>query len=141
LQGFTNLINSPVFWHTGHTVPNQAASVTIQHESLPGVVTLSSVPVDLRALRALKRSPLALDLYAWLTYTAFLATKARRPRTVPWEALHSQMGAEYAEIRMFRTNVRLALKKIQLVYPELKLELTSDGMTVLPSRSAISAPN
>ena len=42
-------------------------------------VTLSSVPVDLRALRALKRSPLALDLYAWLTYTAFVATKARRP--------------------------------------------------------------
>ncbi len=104
-------------------------------------VTLSSVPVDLRALRALKRSPLALDLYAWLTYTAFITTKARRPRTVPWEALHAQMGAEYAEIRMFRTNVRLALKKIQLVYPELKLELTSDGMTVLPSRSAISASN
>ena len=55
-------------------------------------VTLSSVPVDLRALRALKRSPLALDLYAWLTYTAFVATKARRPRTVRWEALHAQMG-------------------------------------------------
>ena len=51
------------------------------------------------------------------------------------------MGAEYAEIRMFRTNVRLALKKIQLVYPELKLELTPDGMTVLPSRSAIAANN
>ena len=104
-------------------------------------VTLSSVPVDLRALRALKRSPLALDLYAWLTYTAFVATKARKPRTVPWEALHAQMGAEYAKIRMFRTNVRLALKKIQLVYPELKLEITSDGMTVLPSRSSITASN
>lgn len=47
-------------------------------------------------------------------------------------------GAEYAEIRMFRANVRLGLKKIQLVYPELKLELTSDCMTVLPSRSAIT---
>ena len=97
--------------------------------------------MDLRALRALKRSPLALDLYAWLTYTAFVATKARKPRTVPWEVLHAQMGAEYAEIRMLRTNVRLALKKIQLVYRELKLELTQDGMTVLPSRSAITATN
>ena len=35
------------------------------------VATLSSVPVDLRALRALKRSPLARDLYAWLTCKAF----------------------------------------------------------------------
>jgi hypothetical protein len=102
-------------------------------------LTLSSVPVDLRALRALKRSPLALDLYAWLTYTAFVASKTRKARVVPWEGLHSQMGAEYAEIRMFRTNVRLALKKIQLVYPELKLELTLAGITILPSRTAIAA--
>ncbi len=64
-------------------------------EKFDDAVTLSSVPVDLRALRALKRSPLALDLYAWLTYTAFVATKARKPRTVPREALHAQMGAEW----------------------------------------------
>lgn len=102
-------------------------------------VTLSSVPVDLRALRALKRSPLALDLYAWLTYTAFTATRMRKARLVPWEGLHAQVGAEYAQIRMFRTNVRLALKKIQLVYPELKLELTAAGVTVHPSPSAIAA--
>lgn len=102
-------------------------------------VTLSSVPVDLRALRALKRSPLALDLYAWLTYTAYVASKSRKARMVPWEGLHAQMGAEYAEIRMFRTNVRLALKKIKLVYPELKLELTPAGMTILPSPTAITA--
>lgn len=38
------------------------------------MVTASPVPVDMRALRALKRSPLALDLYAWLTYTVKLAT-------------------------------------------------------------------
>jgi hypothetical protein len=101
-------------------------------------VTLSSVPVDLRALRALKRSPLALDLYAWLTYTAFVATKTRKSRVVPWEGLHAQMGAEYAALRMFRVNVRLALKKIQLVYPELKLDLTADGMTIHPSRTAIA---
>lgn len=102
-------------------------------------VTLSSVPVDVRALKALKRSPLALDLYAWLTYTAYVATRSRKARVVPWEGLHAQMGAEYAHIRMFRTNVRLAIKKIQLVYPQLKLELTSEGMIVKPSPSAIAS--
>jgi hypothetical protein len=39
---------------------------------------------------------------------------------------------------MFRVNVRLALKKIQLVYPELKLDVTADGMTIHPSRTAIA---
>ncbi len=45
---------------------------------------------------------------------------------------------EYAALRMFRVNVRLALKKIQLVYPELKLDVTADGMTIHPSRTAIA---
>ena len=31
-------------------------------------ITSSAVPVDLRAIRLLKRSPLALDIYVWLTY-------------------------------------------------------------------------
>ena len=38
-------------------------------------ITAAPVPVDLRALRALKRSPLALDLYAWLTHEAYRAHK------------------------------------------------------------------
>lgn len=102
-------------------------------------VTSSSVPVDLRALKALKRSPLALDLYAWLTYTAHIATTNRSPRIVPWKGLHGQMGSEYSELRQFRANVNLALKKIKLVYPGLKLELTPAAMIVHPSRSAIAA--
>ena len=31
-------------------------------------ITKHPVPLDLRALRALKKSPLAIDLYCWLTY-------------------------------------------------------------------------
>ena len=32
-------------------------------------------PQDMRAVHALKRSPLALDLYAWTIYRAFTVTK------------------------------------------------------------------
>jgi hypothetical protein len=93
----------------------------------------------MRALRALKRSPLALDLYAWLAHTAFSANRKREPRIVPWEGLHGQMGAEYAELRQFRAKVLLALKKIQLVYPTLKLETTTSALIVHPSPTAIAA--
>jgi len=44
-------------------------------------LTAAPVPVDTRALRALKRSPLALDLYAWATYKA-LAVAGKNGRSL-----------------------------------------------------------
>ena len=102
-------------------------------------ITAAPVPVDLRALRALKRSPLALDLYAWATYTAFGAQRKRMARTVPWEALHAQMGGEYAELRQFRAKALAALRKVKLVYPALNVESTPAGLTVRPSAAAIAS--
>jgi hypothetical protein len=55
-------------------------------------ITAAPVPVDMRALKALKRSPLALDLYAWATYTAFQTQKTGQSRSISWELLHEQMG-------------------------------------------------
>lgn len=108
-------------------------------EDFYNAITTAPVPVDLRALRVLKRSPLALDLYAWLAHTAFAANRQRHPRIIPWEALHGQMGAEYKHLRQFRANVQLAVKKIRTVYPGLNLELTTDSLIVRPSPTPISA--
>ena len=109
-------------------------------EDFYNAITAAPVPVDLRALKALKRSPLALDLYAWLTYTSFSASRRKQRRTVPWVGLHGQLGSEYAQLRDFRAKVRLALKKIQLVYPALRVEITAESLTVLPtSRTAIAS--
>ena len=102
-------------------------------------ITIAPVPVDMRALRALKRSPLALDLYSWLTYTTFVASRNRQSRAIPWAGLHAQMGGEYAELRNFRQKVLAALKKICAVYPTLKLDITTHGLVVQPSVPAISA--
>ena len=68
-----------------------------------------SVPVDMRVLQALRRSPLALDVYAWCSYR--LHTLARSPRTsalVPWEALQRQFGAGYPETTRGRCDFRKA---------------------------------
>lgn len=101
-------------------------------------ITAAPVPVDMRALRALKRSPLALDLYAWLTYEAFRAQRSRRPRFENWVQLHGHMGGEYADVDNFRKKVKAALKKIRAVYPGLKLGKRQGGIEVLTdSQSAI----
>ena len=102
-------------------------------------VTAAPVPVDLRALRALKRSPLALDLYALMTYTSFSTNKRRRTRTIPWEGLHSQMGSEYAEARDFRKKVIATMRKIRIVYPSLNVETSAEGLVVQPGLPAVPA--
>jgi hypothetical protein len=101
-------------------------------------ITAAPVPVDMRALKALKRSPLALDLYAWATYTAFQTQKTGQSRRISWELLHGQMGGEYDDIKDFGKKARLALRKVQAVYPVLGLEFEKGGVRVLPCNPAVT---
>jgi len=96
-------------------------------------LTSAPVPVDMRALRALKRSPLALDLYAWLTFQAFRANQNRLPRFETWAQLHGHMGGEYADVGDFRRKVKAALLKIRAVYPGLRLGRRLGGIEVSPA--------
>lgn len=93
-------------------------------------ITSAPVPVDMRALRALKRSPLALDLYAWLTFQAYRAHQSGQPRFESWSQLHSHMGGEYADVDNFRKKAKAALVKIRGVYPGLKLSKRVGGIEV-----------
>jgi hypothetical protein len=60
----------------------------------------------MRALRALKRSPLALDLYAWTSYRAFaIVQKNQPPKFVSWRLLMQQLGADYGTANDFQQNI------------------------------------
>ena len=52
------------------------------------------IPIDLNTLRAMKRSPLGLDLYLWLTYRTFAL---KRPLRLTWRQLYRQFGADQAK--------------------------------------------
>lgn len=98
-------------------------------------VTDRPVPIDLRAIRALKKSPLALDLYAWATYRmSYLGQRTE----IPWESLQMQFGAEYAGNpqgrRDFKRKLIDALRKVSTVYPELRASQGGRGLILLPSR-------
>ncbi len=101
-------------------------------------IVSAPVPVDMRILKALKRSPLALDLYAWATYAAYQTQKNQKERSVSWEWLHKQFGAEYGKIDEFARNSWNALIKVQAVYPELNIERIRGGILVLPSKPSIT---
>jgi hypothetical protein len=118
--------------------PDQAAlwlsKVTLSRDFYQEIID-RPVPIDMRALLALKRSPLALDLYCWLTYRVSYLGKRTE---IPWEALQHQFGAGYAQnpqgIRDFKKKVLKHLREIHVVFPAANVEEGSYGLLLRPSK-------
>ncbi len=92
--------------------------------------TRSAVPIDLRAIRQLQGSPLAIDLYVWLTYRM---SYLRRPTMVPWKSLEAQFGADYGRPRDFRHRVSKLLQAVLRTYPTVRISPTDTGLRLYPS--------
>lgn len=97
----------------------------------------SSVPLDMRALRALRRSPLMLDLYAWAVWRTFAVTKAGKAAFVPWKGLADQLGSAYADPKSFKRAAKAALRRVQAVYPPLRLDDAVGGLIIKPAPPAV----
>lgn len=134
-------IRKAVLWWDAVGQPDQKtlwkSTITLSEEFFKEV-TDRPIPIDLRALKALKRSPLALDLYIWLTYRMSYLKKSV---DIPWDSLRLQLGAEYADTTSGRQGFKKAtlnaLKKIEMVYPEVKVLESEIGLLLKPSRPAI----
>jgi hypothetical protein len=96
------------------------------------------VPIDMRALNALKKSPLALDIYCWLTYRM---SYLKRPTSIPWEALQAQFGSSYAMTAQGKADFKRAfnrqMKKISLVYANANIELEPGKVILKPSKTHV----
>jgi hypothetical protein len=92
------------------------------------------VPIDMRAIKALKKSPMALDIYCWLTHRNSYAKKAS---VIPWEALAMQFGSNYAQVRQFKAAFLTELRKVVTVYGMVQVEATDNGLMVKPSLTHI----
>jgi hypothetical protein len=89
----------------------------------------------MRALKALKRSPLALDIYCWLTYRMSYLRKATE---IPWAALQTQFGADYSRTIDFKVNFLKHFQAVLVVYPEAKVEEGERGLLLRPSKPHIA---
>jgi hypothetical protein len=96
-----------------------------------------SVPIDLRVIHQL-RSPLAIDIYIWLTYRY---NSVKIPQPITWKQLKWQFGANYGNTpqgeRDFKTNFKKQLRQVLSVYWDAKLEVTQDALILLPSKPHI----
>lgn len=125
------------FWDPLH--PDQHSlweSRIVLSEKFYQLLLSAPVPLDWRILKALKRSPMALDLYMWLSYRVFTL---ERPQKIRWDTLSEQFGSEYERVRDFRLNVRKHLLKIQAVWNTLNVDVSDDTcLEIRPSRLLIA---
>jgi Plasmid encoded RepA protein len=136
--GGSNLLLAEEFnlWWTPQKLPQSSlghSSVTLSQRFFEQLVE-APVPLDLRAIKVLKRSPLSLDLYAWATRRV---SYLKRPLRMSWTSFQRSFGAGYAETPQgrsrFRGNAIEALGRVKVVYPQLKIEIQRDGILLNPS--------
>ena len=107
--------------------------------------TQSPVPLDMRAYRILSPAPMAMDIYAWLTYRASYIKQPTRP--VPWSALQAQFGSGHAftdqGLRDFRKAFKRNLDVVREVYRDLRVDETSEasGLILLPMKPHVQRPS
>lgn len=113
----------------------------------PGVLELSeeffntlaehAVPLDYRALAALRHSALALDIYTWLAHRLCRVSKPSGVM-LSWENLRDQFGQEYVASKDFKREFRQVLAQVLAVYPDARLDTVPGGLVLLPSPPPIA---
>lgn len=103
------------------------------------------IPVNLTAWRRLAnetKSPMALDIYTWLSCRLHGVTGLTR---ISWEQLHEQFGST-TEMRDFRRKFAQALELAKTVYPEANATIVRrmggrgfSGLLLQPSQNALES--
>jgi hypothetical protein len=95
------------------------------------------VPIDLRVLKMLSKSPMQLDIYVWLTYRM---SYLRHDTTIPWLALRAQFGSDYRLTHDFKNAFVRHLKRVLAVYREARVAPAEAGLLLRPSPPHMSRP-
>jgi len=124
-----------LWWHSKE--PEQAglwkSTITLSETFFNEVVD-RPVPVDMRAIKALKQSPMALDIYMTLTYRM---SYLKQPTVILWPSLAFQLGSDYSRVRDFKAAFLAELRKVMLVYSGVQVEVLDEGLKIKPSLTHI----
>lgn len=131
--------DASLWWHPKQ--PNQVAlfesALTLSERFFNESIN-SPVPIDMRALKALSKSPLALDIYCWLTYRM---SYLNHQTCIPWGALQVQFGADYKQTRQFKAAFLKQLRSVLVLYPKCKVSEDDSGLILKPSPPHITLLN
>jgi hypothetical protein len=81
---------------------------------------MHSVPIDMRVIKALRRSPMELDVYCWLTYRMLSLDYSL---FLSYNELAQQFGSSYSNEKHFRVNINKALWAVMKQYTQVRVEI------------------
>ncbi|MBV1692565.1 hypothetical protein KRR38_34265 [Novosphingobium sp. G106] len=90
-----------------------------------------AVPLNEVAIRELKGTPTALDLYTYLAYRLPRINSAR-PQMISWDQLAKHLGNE-ADSKRFRQTVRETMQLVSAVYPNANVDVSGRKVVLHPS--------
>jgi len=117
-------------WWDEAEVVGQGSSLVLSSVLFQSILERSA-PLSTAAIRQLRKSPMDLDVYAWLVHRLFHLS---RPNTVTWAQLSGQFGHGYSQPRKFRHFFLDSLKRVLAVYPEAHVRPAEVGLILSPSR-------
>ena len=121
---WTNPVDQTMQWNSTITLSDDFFNEILQN----------FFPIDMRAIQALKNSPVALDLYMWLTKRMY---SLGHTLTIPWPILYKQLGADMKEMRRFKRHIADRLTHVKVVYPGLNYEIDAKGLILKPSSPSV----
>ena len=137
-KNFT-LIEDYSVWSTRTKTQTDWVSEIKLSEAFYIQATESALPVDYRALRQLARSPIAMDIFMWLTYRLNVV---KNDTLITWENLKSQFGQNYLDDKHGRYNFKRKFKELLLLactlYSEANIELTEQGLILRKSKPHVA---
>lgn len=89
-----------------------------------------AVPLDEAAIRHIRNSSMALDVYCWLAYRLHALVA---PKAITWAALAGQFGAGIKLRKHFKPVFLENLDLAKAVYREAKVAVTETGLLLHPS--------
>jgi hypothetical protein len=95
-----------------------------------------AVPLDPRAVHALQKSALAMDVYSWMAHR-LCRVRTDAGTKLSWANLKDQFGHEYATSKDFKKEFRAALRKALVVYPDARVAEEMGGIRLFPSAPPI----
>lgn len=119
------------FWlPTGlHEVSKWEGMVTIGDEVFQCLMD-GNMPLRTEAIVALQNSPMALDIYSWLSFRLW-RIKESPLKPIAWATLQNQFGPGYSRTRDFKRAFKETLATVLKVYPEAKVRFNANDELVL----------
>jgi Plasmid encoded RepA protein len=117
-------------WWDEKSAVGQGSSLVLSSVLFDSILERSA-PLSTNAIRQLRKSPMDLDVYAWLVHRLYHLNSINM---ITWAQLSGQFGHSYTEPRKFRHFFLDSLKRVQAVYPEAKVKVADVGLMLMPSK-------